>query len=192
MMTKYLIGRKRGMTQVFAEDGECVPVTVIEAGPCVVTQVRTPEKDGYSAVQLGFESAKEKHLRKPQAAFFKKINVEPMRHLRECRLTDGDTAPEVGEKVKARWRETKGDEDSDALAGLMGLANDPWMRFFLAHDPSVDLAKVRCPVLALFGGTDIQVDDEQNLPAVQAALAEGENPDVTVLAQPGLLLSAFG
>ncbi|MCB9883124.1 MAG: 50S ribosomal protein L3 [Planctomycetes bacterium] len=99
-MTKYILGRKRGMTQLFAEDGECVPVTVIEAGPCFVTQVRTKERDGYEAIQLGFEAAKEKHLRKPQLANFKKLKMDPLRHLRETRLRGGEAPPEVGTEVK--------------------------------------------------------------------------------------------
>lgn len=98
-MTSYILGRKKGMTQLFAENGDVVPVTVIEAGPCVVTQVRTVERDGYSAVQLGFQTAKEKHLRKPQRAFFKKVGVEPKRVLREQRLPAGESAPAVGAMV---------------------------------------------------------------------------------------------
>ncbi|MBK9388494.1 MAG: 50S ribosomal protein L3 [Planctomycetes bacterium] len=98
-MTSYILGRKKGMTQLFTESGDVVPVTVIEAGPCVVTQVRTIEQDGYSAVQMGFGSAKEKHLAKPQSAFFKKVGVEPVRVLREQRLAQGEAAPTVGSKV---------------------------------------------------------------------------------------------
>ena len=80
-----LIGRKVGMTQVFADDGTHVPVTVIQAGPCTVTGIRKPDTDGYAALQLGFE-AKKKNVKKPEAGFFKKLNVEPLRVLREVRL----------------------------------------------------------------------------------------------------------
>ena len=69
-MNKAIIGKKLGMTQVFADDGSMIPVTVVEAGPCVVTQIKTVERDGYSAVQLGFGDVKEKRLNRPQAGKF--------------------------------------------------------------------------------------------------------------------------
>src|SRR3990167_7619046 len=80
-----LIGRKVGMTQVFGDDGNHLPVTVIEAGPCIVVGLRTKENHGYDALQLGF-GAKRKHVTKPEAGFFKKANAPPMRALREVRL----------------------------------------------------------------------------------------------------------
>ena len=78
-----LLGKKIGMTSVFSADGKNVPCTVIEAGPCVVTQVKTVEKDGYAAVQLGFDYAKEKNTSKPLLGHFKKAGVTPKRHLAE-------------------------------------------------------------------------------------------------------------
>ncbi len=78
-----LIGRKIGMTSVFSADGKNVPCTVIEAGPCVVTQVKTEEKDGYAALQIGFQEKKEKNTCKPEAGHFKKAGVKPQRHLAE-------------------------------------------------------------------------------------------------------------
>ena len=78
-----LLGKKIGMTSVFSADGKNVPCTVIEVGPCVVTQVKTVEKDGYAAVQLGFEEKKEKHTSNPMAGHFKKAGVAPQRHLAE-------------------------------------------------------------------------------------------------------------
>ena len=78
-----LIGKKIGMTSMFTEDGKQVPVTVIQAGPCVVTQVKTIEKDGYNAVQLGFEDLKEKKCTKPLLGHFKKANVAPKKKLVE-------------------------------------------------------------------------------------------------------------
>ncbi len=78
-----LLGKKIGMTSVFSADGKNVPCTVIEAGPCVVTQVKTVEKDGYAAVQLGFDDAKEKNTSKPLLGHFKKAGVTPKRHLAE-------------------------------------------------------------------------------------------------------------
>ncbi len=78
-----IIGRKLGMTQVFAEDGARVTLTVIEAGPCPVTQVKTPETDGYSAVQLGFGAVRPKRLNKPELGHLKKAGAPPVRHLHE-------------------------------------------------------------------------------------------------------------
>ncbi len=78
-----LIGKKIGMTSVFSADGRNVPCTVIEVGPCVVTQVKTVEVDGYAALQLGFEEQKEKHLTQPELGHFRKAGVTPKRHLAE-------------------------------------------------------------------------------------------------------------
>ncbi len=85
-----LIGKKIGMTSVFSDNGKNVPCTVIEAGPCVVTQIKTVEIDGYEAVQLGFEEKKEKHTTKPEAGHFKKANVAPQRHLVEFKDFEGE------------------------------------------------------------------------------------------------------
>ncbi|MGL4333200.1 MAG: 50S ribosomal protein L3 [Phocaeicola sp.] len=84
-----LLGKKIGMTSVFSADGKNVPCTVIEVGPCVVTQIKTVEKDGYEAVQVGFQTKKEKHTNKPQMGHFQKAGVEPQRHLAEFKL-DGE------------------------------------------------------------------------------------------------------
>jgi large subunit ribosomal protein L3 len=81
-----ILGRKRGMTQLFAEDGTVTGVTVVEAGPCVVTQVRSQEQDGYDAVQLGFEDVADKRAAKPQLGQFKKVGCAPKRFMREERL----------------------------------------------------------------------------------------------------------
>ena len=85
-----LIGKKIGMTSVFSADGKNVPCTVIEVGPCVVTQVKTVETDGYSALQLGFGEQKEKHVTKPELGHFKKAGVTPLRHLAEFKGFEGD------------------------------------------------------------------------------------------------------
>jgi large subunit ribosomal protein L3 len=94
-----ILGRKRGMTQLFAEDGTVTGVTVVEAGPCVVTQLRTRDTDGYDAVQLGFEDVSDKRSRKPQLGSFRKANTAPKRFLREERLTAPATVA-VGDTVK--------------------------------------------------------------------------------------------
>jgi large subunit ribosomal protein L3 len=108
-MLKGLIGKKIGMTQIFDEIGAAIPVTLIEAGPCYVTQVRLPEKDGYSAVQLGFEEVKPKRLTGGRLGHLKRNNLPPLRFLREFRVKDpqlneGDTISvgqvfTVGERV---------------------------------------------------------------------------------------------
>jgi large subunit ribosomal protein L3 len=85
---KGLLGTKLGMTQLWDENNRIVPVTVIQAGPCVVTQVRTPESDGYSAVQLGFGAVKAKKVTKPAAGHFAKADVTPRKHLVELRTAD--------------------------------------------------------------------------------------------------------
>jgi large subunit ribosomal protein L3 len=99
-MKKAIIGKKVGMTQIFDENGKVIPVTVIEAGPCVVVQKKTAENDGYSAVQLGFGDVKEKKLTKPQIGHFNKAGVEFKKFLKEFRL-DGADAMNVGDVVKA-------------------------------------------------------------------------------------------
>ena len=85
---KGLLGTKLGMTQLWDANNRIVPVTVVEAGPCVVTQVRTPEVDGYSAVQLGFGAVKAKQVTKPSAGHFEKAGVTPRKHLVEIRTSD--------------------------------------------------------------------------------------------------------
>ena len=85
-----LIGKKIGMTSVFSADGKNVPCTVIEVGPCVVTQIKTTEVDGYEAVQVGFEEKKEKHTTKPMSGHFKKAGVAPQRHLAEFKGFEGE------------------------------------------------------------------------------------------------------
>ena len=98
-MQKAIIGKKVGMTQIFDESGKVIPVTVIEAGPCVVTQKKTMENDGYVSVQLGFQDVKESKLSKPEAGHLKKANVPFKKHLKEFKL---DNAGElnVGDEVK--------------------------------------------------------------------------------------------
>jgi len=98
-MEKAIIGKKIGMTQIFDEKGLVVPVTVIEAGPCVVAQVKTVENDGYNAIQLGFGEVKEKRINRPEKGHFTKVNVTPKKHLREFRVEDV-TDVTVGSEVK--------------------------------------------------------------------------------------------
>jgi len=99
-MKKAIIGKKVGMTQIFDESGKVIPVTVVEAGPCVVTQKKTVETDGYEAVQLGFEDIKESKLSKPEAGHLKKAGVEAKKHLKEFQLEDAANM-NVGDVIKA-------------------------------------------------------------------------------------------
>ncbi len=99
-MKKGIIGKKIGMTQIFDENGNVIPVTVIQAGPCAVTQKKTVETDGYNAVQLGFGTAKEKHLTKAEIGHFNKAGTEYQKHLKEFRLDDV-SAINVGDVITA-------------------------------------------------------------------------------------------
>lgn len=99
-MNKAIIGRKVGMTQLFAEDGKLIPVTVVEAGPCPVVQVKTVENDGYAALKLGFIETSEKALTKPELGQFKKAGVKPHKVLKEIRVANAETYT-VGTEIKA-------------------------------------------------------------------------------------------
>jgi large subunit ribosomal protein L3 len=97
---KGILGKKVGMTQVFSERGEVVPVTIIEAGPCFVAQIKTVERDGYAAVQLGFDESKPKRLTRPQLRHLQKSNLPALRYLREIRLSADELGDlEEGQRV---------------------------------------------------------------------------------------------
>ncbi len=95
-----IIGRKLGMTRIFGERGRAIPVTVIEAGPCYVTQVKTEESDGYNAVQLGFDETKEKRVTKPILGHLKKAGVKPLRVLREFRNFQLEDELQLGQEIR--------------------------------------------------------------------------------------------
>ena len=97
---KGMIGKKVGMTQVFDEQGNVIPVTVIEAGPCYVTQVRNNGRDGYTAIQLGFETTKTQRLTKGQLGHLQRNNLPALRHLREFRVKDGEIDVTEGQEIK--------------------------------------------------------------------------------------------
>jgi large subunit ribosomal protein L3 len=99
-MKKAIMAKKIGMTQVFAENGALIPVTVLEAGPCVVIQKKTVDNDGYAAIQVGFTDAKVKLINKPERGHFDKAGVTPKKYIREFRLDDV-SAYEVGAEIKA-------------------------------------------------------------------------------------------
>ena len=99
-MKKAIIGKKIGMTQIFDETGKVIPVTAIEAGPCVIAQIKTVETDGYDAVQLGFGDVKENKVNKPVKGHYAKLGITPKKHLREFRL-DSLEGLKVGDELKA-------------------------------------------------------------------------------------------
>ncbi len=99
-MKKAIIGKKIGMTQIFDEKGRVIPVTAIEAGPCVIAQIKTTETDGYDAVQLGFGDVKENKVNKPVKGHYAKLGITPKKHLREFRL-DSLEGLKVGDELKA-------------------------------------------------------------------------------------------
>jgi len=96
---KGFLGKKLGMTSIFDNEGNCIPVTLIEAGPCYITQIKSVEKDGYSAVQIGFLSMKEKHAVKPLLGTFKKAHLSPLRYLREFKPEEGEEY-QLGQELK--------------------------------------------------------------------------------------------
>ena len=193
-MKKGIIGRKIGMTQIFDEVGNAIPVTVIEAGPCVVAQKKTAEKDGYNAIQLGFKDAKEKHLTKAEIGHFAKAGVANKRHLKEFRLDDcsalntGDTVSvdtfAAGDKVDVtgitkghgytgaikRWnlhklRMTHGVGPVHRQSGSMGVI-DP-ARIFKNKKMAGQWGNEQVTVLNL---KVVKIDSEKNLIAIKGAI----------------------
>ena len=114
-MKKAILATKVGMTQIFAEDGTLTPVTVLQAGPCVVTQVKTKENDGYSAVQVGFVDKREKLVNKPAKGHFEKAGVSYKRFVRELKLDDAESY-ELGAEIKADVFEAGEKVDATAVS----------------------------------------------------------------------------
>ena len=194
-MKKGIIGKKIGMTQIFDEMGNVIPVTVIEAGPCVVAQKKTVETDGYDAIQLGFLDLTEKQTTKPQAGHFKKAGTTAKKHLKEFRLEDisgyntGDTVTAdifaAGEKVDVtgmtkgrgytgvikRWnhhilRMTHGTGPIHREVGSMGPNSDP-SRVFKNKKMAGQYGNEQVTVLNL---TVAKIDAEKNIIAVKGAI----------------------
>ncbi|MCQ2431058.1 MAG: 50S ribosomal protein L3 [Clostridia bacterium] len=194
-MKKGIIGKKLGMTQIFDENGNVIPVTLIAAGPCVVVQKKTVENDGYDAVQLGFEDEKAKHLTKAEMGHFQKANVPYKKHLKEFRLENasemnvGDVisadAFAAGERVDVtgiskghgftgavkRWgnhilRMTHGTGPIHRQVGSMG-ANSTPSRVFKNKKMAGQYGNEQITVLNL---DVVRVDAEHNLIAVKGAI----------------------
>lgn len=203
-MKKGIIGRKIGMTQIFDEKGNVIPVTVIEAGPCTVVQKKTSENDGYDALQLGFSEKKEKHTNKAERGHFEKAGVSYKRHLKEFRLDDcsahnvGDVITvdtfAAGEKVDVtgmtkghgytgcvkRWnhhvlRMTHGTGPIHRQPGSMG-SIDPAHIFKNKKMPG-QYGNEQVTVLNL---KVVKIDSEKNLLAVKGAIPGAKNGIVFV------------
>ena len=194
-MTKGLIGKKIGMTQIFDEAGKVVPVTVIEAGPCVVTQLKTAENDGYEAVQLGFGDVSPKHTNKPMTGHFKKNDLPFKRTLKEFRLDDISNVY-VGDVLKAdvfaagdvidvsgvskgkgfqgaikrhnqhRLKETHGTGPVVRQAGSMGACSSP-SRIFKGKGMAGHMGAENVTVQNL---VIVKIDAENNLIAIKGAI----------------------
>ena len=204
-MQKGIIGKKIGMTQIFDENGKVVPVTVVEAGPCVVSQKKTVENDGYAAVQIGFGDLKAHKVKKPMAGHFAKANVAPKRTLREFRFDDID-AYNVGDLVKAdvfaagdkvdvtgtskgkgyagvikRWnfqrlKESHGSGPFARHGGSIGSCSDP-SRVYPGKKMAGHLGSERVTVQNL---QVVKVDAENNLIAIKGAIP-GPNGGTVVI-----------
>ena len=131
-MKKAILGTKLGMTQIFAEDGKVIPVTVVKAGPCTVVQTKTVETDGYESVVVGFGDVKEKSLNKPMKGIFAKANVAPKKYLREFRFEEATLA--VGDEIKAEIFEAGEKIDVSGISKGKGFAG-PMKRWGLHRGP---------------------------------------------------------
>ena len=131
-MKKAILGTKLGMTQIFAEDGKVIPVTVVKAGPCTVVQTKTVETDGYESVVVGFGEVKEKSLNKPMKGIFAKANVAPKKYLREFRFEEATLA--VGDEIKAEVFEAGEKVDVSGISKGKGFAG-PMKRWGLHRGP---------------------------------------------------------
>lgn len=132
-MKKAILGTKVGMTQIFGDNGELIPVTVVLAGPCTVVQKKTAETDGYEAVQVGFGEVKEKNLNKPMKGHFAKADVANKKYLREFRLEDC-SALNVGDEIKADIFEAGEKIDVTGISKGKGFAG-PMKRWGLHRGP---------------------------------------------------------
>ena len=204
-MKKGIIGKKIGMTQVFDENGNVVPVTVIQAGPCTVVQKKTVEKDGYSAIQLGYGDIKEKHVTKPMKGHFEKAGVAAVKVLKEFRLEDAESinvgdvigvdAFEIGSGVDVtgvskgkgfagtikrynghRTPMTHGGGPVHRHAGSMGACSSP-SRIYKGKKMPGHMGAVKVTVQNL---DVVKVDTENNLLVVKGAIPGPKGSIVTV------------
>lgn len=203
-MVSTILGRKIGMTQVWNDKDEIVPVTVIQAGPCTVAQVKTQENDGYSAVQLGFGDIKAKKVNKPLAGHFAKLGVEPVRYLREVRIA-ADQAPATGETVnvsifaEAKKVHVTGVSKGKGFAGTIkrhGFRSGPSGHGSHFHRAPGSIGQCASPSRVFKGvrlpghmGSErvtvrnlevVRIDEEQNLLLVKGAVPGGKGAFLTI------------
>ena len=204
-MQKAIIAKKLGMTQLFDETGNCVPVTVVEAGPCVVSQKKTVETDGYEAIQVGFGDMKANKVNKPMKGHFAKGDVAPKKVLREFRLSDISTY-NVGDIIKAdvfaegdkvdvagtskgkgtagvikRWnfsrlKETHGTGPVHRHPGSLGACSSP-SRVFMGKKLAGHLGSERVTVQNL---AIVKVDSENNIIAIKGAIPGPKGGIITI------------
>ena len=203
-MKKAIIGKKIGMTQIFDENGKVVPVTVVEAGPCVVVQKKTLENDGYEAIQVGFEEIREKLANKPRKGQFAKAGVSVRRTLKEFRLEDV-ASYEVGQEIKAdvfeagdkvdvsavskgkgfqgaikRWNQQRGPMTHGSkfkrAPGSMGASSDPSRTFKNKKMPG----HMGCEKVTIQNLTVVKVYPEKNIILVKGAVPGPNKGLVTI------------
>jgi large subunit ribosomal protein L3 len=193
-MAKAILGKKIGMTQIFNDEGEVLPVTIVEAGPCSIIQKKTEEVDGYSAIQLGFEDIKENRVNKPLMGHFDKYGVEPKRYIKEVRV-DVDDEYQIGEDIKVdifeegdkidvtgvskgkgfsgtvkRWNFTIGPKSHGSrnyrLPGAIGAGSDP-ARVFKGQKMAGRMGREKVTIQNL---EVVKIDPEKNILAVKGAI----------------------
>ena len=203
-MKKAILAKKIGMIQMFREDGTMIPVTVLQAGPCPVTQVKTAEHDGYSAVQVGFSPIREKLTTKPMLGHFKKAGVAPCRYVREFRLDDAESFA-VGTEIKVdtfaagdkvdvtgtskghgfqgvikRWNQSRGRMTHGSRyhrrVGSMGACSYPGEVFKHKNLPG----HMGCETVTTQNLEVVRVDAERNLLLVKGAVPGAKNGLVSV------------
>ena len=203
-MKKAIMAKKVGMTQVFSPEGELIPVTVLQAGPCYVVQVKNPETDGYSAIQIAFGSVKEKNVTKPMKGHYEKAGITPLRKIKEFRLED-ISSYKSGDEIKAdifsegEKIDVKGVSKGKGFQGVikrhgqhrgpmahgskyhravgsMGASSDP-SRVFKGKKLPGHMGSVACTVQNL---TIVRVDAENNMILVKGAVP-GSNGSVISL-----------
>ena len=178
-MVNTILGRKIGMTQVWDEDDNVVPVTVIQAGPCTVSQVKTKATDGYDAVQIGFGDITSKHVNKPMAGHFAKAGVEPMRYLREVRVSEGEEISCGDQVTVADFAEvrpmTHGSRNQRKPGSIGQCAYPARVRKGLHMAGHMGDERVTVKNLKL-----VRVDAEQNLMLIKGAVPGGKNALVSI------------
>lgn len=195
-----LLGHKVGMTQIFDEDGLVVPVTIVQAGPCYVTQIKTEQTDGYNSVQIAYDDVKEKSITKARKGVFEKAKVQPKRHLKEFAVAEGEEL-KIGDELKAdlfqagetvkisgiskgkgfqgtvkRYnfsggQKTHGQSDRERAPGSLGQGSTP-SRVFKGHKMAGRMGSDR---ITLKSVRVVRVDADNNLLFIQGSLPGAQN-----------------